>query len=225
MYLIGIDISKYKHDCFIITKDGEVIKDSFSFKNTRDGFEVFINALKQLDQEQEIRIGLESTGHYGNNLKSFMYKNGFRFTEFNPCLVKKFNQARSLRKTKTDKLDAKVIAQMLIFVDYKTYVYNYNMYVLKTLTRFRSRLIKQRSYQLVQLTNVLDLVFPEFKPFFSHKFSKTSLFILKNYKTVSKIARINKTHGFEKLRKLSRGSFSYPKCRTAPRAVNNINYD
>jgi len=211
MYLVGIDISKYKHDCFIMTKDGEVIKDSFSFDNTRDGFEIFFNALRTLDQEQEIRIGLESTAHYGNNLKSFMDKNGFHFTELNPYLVKKFNQAHSLRKAKTDKLDAKLIAHMLSFIDYKTYVYNYNMYVLKTLTRFRSRLIKQRSYQLVQLTNVLDLVFPEFKPFFSHKFSETSLFILKNYKTPDKIARINKTHGFEKLRKLSRGSFNYPK--------------
>lgn len=69
MYLVGIDISKYKHDCFIMTKDGEVIKDSFSFKNTRDGFEVFFNALRTLDQEQEIRIGLESTGHYSNSTK------------------------------------------------------------------------------------------------------------------------------------------------------------
>lgn len=211
MYLVGIDISKYKHDCFIMTKGGEVIKDSFSFTNTRDGFEVFFNALRQLDQEQEIRIGLESTAHYGNNLKSFMDKNGFSFAEFNPCLVKKFNQARSLRETKTDKLDAKVIAQMLIFADYKTYVYSYSMFVLKTLTRFRNRLIKQRSYQLVQLTNVLDLIFPEFKPFFGGKFSETSLFILKNYKSSDKISNINKTYGFEKLRKLSRGSFNYPK--------------
>lgn len=58
MHLVGIDISKYKHDCFIMTKDGEVIKDSFSFKNTQYVFEVFINTLRQLDQEQEIRIGL-----------------------------------------------------------------------------------------------------------------------------------------------------------------------
>lgn len=211
MYLIGIDISKYKHDCFIMTKDGEIIKDSFSFENTRNGFEFFINTLNELDQEEEIRIGLESTSHYGNNLKSFMDKNGFHFAEFNPYLVKKFNQAHSLRKAKTDKLDAKLIAHMLSFVDYKTYVYNYNMYVLKTLTRFRSRLVKQRSYQLVQLTNVLDIVFPEFKPFFGNKFSETSLYILSHYKSPEKIARINKTHGYEKLRKLSRGSFNYPK--------------
>ncbi len=166
MYLIGIDISKYKHDCFIMTKDGEVIKNSFSFKNNHDGFKPFIQTLKALDQSEEIRIGLESTSHYGINLKSYLNKNGFHFAEFNPYLVKKFNQARSIRKTKTDKLDAKVIAQMLDYVDYKTYIYNHSMYVLKTLTRFHDRLVKLRSYQLVQLTNVLDITFPEFKPFF-----------------------------------------------------------
>ena len=38
MYLIGIDISKYKHDCFIATEAGEVIKDAFSFDNNLVGF-------------------------------------------------------------------------------------------------------------------------------------------------------------------------------------------
>lgn len=33
MYLVGIDISKYKHDCFIATEAGEIIKDSFMFQN------------------------------------------------------------------------------------------------------------------------------------------------------------------------------------------------
>jgi len=36
--LIGIDISKYKHDCFIATEAGEIIKDSFSFDNDAKGF-------------------------------------------------------------------------------------------------------------------------------------------------------------------------------------------
>lgn len=35
MYFIGIDISKYKHDCFIISNTGEIPLDGFSFKNTK----------------------------------------------------------------------------------------------------------------------------------------------------------------------------------------------
>lgn len=34
-YFIGIDIAKYKHNCFIMDQDGFVIRDSFSFSNDR----------------------------------------------------------------------------------------------------------------------------------------------------------------------------------------------
>lgn len=46
MYFVGIDISKYKHDCFICTETGEVIESNFSFPNTSDGFEQLLNLLK-----------------------------------------------------------------------------------------------------------------------------------------------------------------------------------
>lgn len=36
--------------------------------------------------EGEKKIGLESTGHYGQNLKLFLENNGFSFMEFNPLL-------------------------------------------------------------------------------------------------------------------------------------------
>ena len=62
MYLVGIDISKYKHDCFIATETGEVIKNSFSFANNHQGFNELLTVLKSLDQTQEIRIGLVIIG-------------------------------------------------------------------------------------------------------------------------------------------------------------------
>ncbi len=45
MYLIGIDISKYKHDCFIATEAGNQIK-AFSFDNNRLGFDLFLEVFK-----------------------------------------------------------------------------------------------------------------------------------------------------------------------------------
>jgi len=61
MYLIGIDISKYKHDCFIATEAGKIIKDSFSFDNDAKGFGQLLDVLQALDQFQTKRIGLEAT--------------------------------------------------------------------------------------------------------------------------------------------------------------------
>lgn len=68
MYFVGIDISKYKHDCFITTETGTVITQNLSFKNNRDGFDQLLKLLKSLDSAQEIRIGFEATGHYHLNL-------------------------------------------------------------------------------------------------------------------------------------------------------------
>ena len=87
MYFIGIDISKYKHDCFIMNENNQVIRGSFSFDNSQEGFNTFLDVLKSLDRSQEIKIGLEATGHYGNNLKLFLNDNGYSFMEFNPLLI------------------------------------------------------------------------------------------------------------------------------------------
>ena len=119
MYLIGIDVSKYKHDCFIATEAGQVIKDSFTFTNDAKGFNTLLEVLHSLDPVQTKRIGLEATGHYGYNLKVFLNRHGFDFMEFNPYLVKKLSTGLSLRKTKTDSVDAKLLSMILLSVDYK----------------------------------------------------------------------------------------------------------
>jgi len=194
MYLIGIDIAKYKHDCFIINNNGQVIRDSFSFDNSQEGFLYLLDVLKSLDRSQKIKIGLEATGHYGTNLKLFLNDHGYSFMEFNPLLVKRFASSHSLRRTKTDKCDASLIASVLSdpTIKYKPYRFSsYHILELKTLTRFRESMIKQRSLQLVQITNILDKIFPEFKPFFGNKLSSTALFILSKYKKPSRIARLS----------------------------------
>ena len=68
MYFVGIDISKYKHDCFICTETGEVIEENLSFTNTNKGFNQLLKILKCLDNSQEIRIEFEAAGHYGMTL-------------------------------------------------------------------------------------------------------------------------------------------------------------
>ncbi len=192
-YWIGIDIAKHKHDCFIMNHHGEVIRDSFSFSNNRSGFTQLLEILLSLDSTQEKRIGFESTSHYAMNLKFFLDKNELSFMEFNPLLVKRFSKASTLRKTKTDKVDAKQIAFYLSTVEYKPYPNkSYHINHLKSLTRHRDDLIKLRSVQLVYMTNMLDRLFPEFKPFFKHSLkSKTCLYLLDNYSSPSKLSRMN----------------------------------
>ena len=208
MIYVGIDISKYKHDCFICSDTGEVIVENLSFDNNQKGFQQFLDLLKPYDNSN-VHIGLEATGHYGLNLKLFLEKNNYSFMEFNPLLVKDFAKSLSLRKTKTDKADAIIICQKLMSVPYKpNSKLFYHKYSIKSPSRLRETLVKQRSKYMVQMTNTLDILFPEFKPFFSNRFSTTSLFILKKYKTVSKISNMK---DFETLNKISHGKFAYSK--------------
>ena len=54
MYLVGIDISKFKHDCAIIDELGDVITSSWSFNNDCEGFALFRELLNALDGEKKI---------------------------------------------------------------------------------------------------------------------------------------------------------------------------
>jgi len=208
MYLIGIDISKYKHDCFIATEAGIQVK-AFSFDNNRLGFDLFLETLKSLDKSQEIRIGLESTGHYGSNLKQFITSNSYTYLEFNPYLTHMFSKALSLRKTKTDKVDAKTISSMLGSVDYKTlHTKFYHINELKQLVRYRHVQMVNRSKTLIELTNILDRIFPEFKPFFNERLSSSAMFILKKFKSKARISKLS-AKDYESIRSHSRGKLSY----------------
>lgn len=223
MYFVGIDISKYKHDCFITTESGEFVINSFTIKNDNDGFMELLSVLKSLDAPEEIRIGFEATAHYALNLKLFLEKNHYSFMEFNPVLLAKFNKSQTLRRTKTDAIDCSSIARWLMTVEYKPYpVGFYHTYSLKSLTRLRDSLVKQRSFYIVKITNLLDHTFPEFKPFFNNRFSKTALYLLDNYGTAEKMAHMNSA-SYENLRKISHGKFSMQKfLRLKELATNTV---
>jgi len=209
-YFVGIDLAKFHHECLIINHYGEVIIKSFTFDNTHHGFRSMLSALSSLDASESIKIGFEATGHYGTNLKNFLTHHGYDFMEIHPVLINQFSKSSSLRKTKTDRTDVALICSYLITVEFKPYpTQSYHTASLKSLTRSRDTLVKERSLQLQRMTNVLDLVFPEFKPFFKHSLaSATCLYILNNYTLPSKIARMNLI-SYEKMSSILRHTISY----------------
>lgn len=208
MNYVGIDISKYKHDCFILSEYGEAINAGFAFTNNAEGFARLQKELA-LYERDSVRIGFEGTENYGINLKLFLERNGFDYMEINPLLIKEHIRGNTLRRTKTDKLDAKAIAGYLSLKNYQPHRTSfYPKFALKQLTRLRSSLVSGRSRYLIQLTNVLDCVFPEFKPLFGNKFSVTALYILTNYPSPEAIANMN-SRSFDILRRISRGKFQW----------------
>lgn len=208
MYFVGIDISKYKHDCCIINAADQSIVAKFTIQNDQDGFCQLLTSLQALSTPENIRIGFESTAHYALNLELFLEKASHSFMEINPVLISEYKKSTSLRRTKTDSIDCESIARWLMTVEYKPHSKGfYHAYSLKSLTRLRDRLIRQRSFYLVKITNVLDHTFPEFKPFFREHFSKTALYLLENYGTAEKMAHMNSA-SYDNLRRISHGKFS-----------------
>ena len=208
MYFIGIDISKYKHDCCIISAADQKVVSKGTIKNNKAGFNERRTIIHSLANPADIRIGFESTAHYALNLELFLENSLLTFMEVNPVLISEYKKSKTLRRTKTDSVDCESIARWLMTVEYKPHSKGfYHAYSLKSLTRLRDKLIRQRSFYLVKITNVLDHTFPEFKPFFNERLSKTALYLLENYGSAEKMARMNSA-SYEKLRSVSRGKFS-----------------
>ena len=208
MYFIGIDISKYKHDCCIISAADQKVVSKVTIKNNKAGFNELLTIIHSLTNPADIRIGFESTAHYALNLELFLENSLLTFMEVNPVLISEYKKSKTLRRTKTDSVDCESIARWLMTVEYKPHSKGfYHAYSLKSLTRLRDKLIRQRSFYLIKITNVLDHTFPEFKPFFNERLSKTALYLLENYGSAEKMARMNSA-SYEKLRSVSRGKFS-----------------
>ena len=224
-YYVGIDIAKYKHDCFIADDSGCVIRDSFSFSNDKDGFNVLLSILKELKTKGQIKIGFESTGHYHFNLKLCLEANGFDYVEFNPLLVHKFAATQTLRRTKTDKKDAQLIAKYLMTVDYKPYVNSfYHINNLKSLTRLRETLITDRTRFLNQITSYLDQIFPEFKPLFENGLNESAFYLLTHYMTPAKMSKLD-SNKYSKMKSELRHPISYQKiCQIKDAAINSIGH-
>ena len=80
MLFVGIDVSKSKHDCCILDSNGVVINDSLRISNSKEGFNTLYNTIISYVKSNDlsnVKIGLESTGHYSINITNFLYSKGF----------------------------------------------------------------------------------------------------------------------------------------------------
>lgn len=71
MYFVGIDISKYKHDCCIISAADQKVVSKFTFKNDKSGFEELHTVLNSLSNSEDIKIGLDQQPIMPSILNSF----------------------------------------------------------------------------------------------------------------------------------------------------------
>lgn len=161
---VGIDVAKDKHDCFIHSSEGEVLADVFTISNNMDGFHTLLEKIQACTAPQDkIRVGLEATGHYSYNLLGFLLDNGLATYVLNPLRTNLYRKSLSLRKTKTDRVDARTIAAMLLSdVGLKPYTDTaYHNEELKSLTRYRFDKVKERAKLKSSVSRLVCILFPE----------------------------------------------------------------
>ena len=188
--LFSIDIASRKHDCCIIGEKREVLAPVFTFENNAEGYDCLLKNVRNFEKDySQVRIGLESTGHYGNNLISFLKTKGFEVVVFNPLQVDLYRKAGTLRKTKTDKADAKFIAQMLLTTENSNRVDpKPEIPELKALVRHRSRIKAMRTKLRVSVSRLVSVLFPELSGAVSKIHQTSSYALLLEMPTAKAIA-------------------------------------
>ena len=209
----GIDVASEKHNCCVLDEKEHVMCE-FSFTNDQTGFSKLLHYLNypSIPEGTKKHIGLEATGVYGENLTEFLRRNGFEVTTFNPLTVKKQLTATTLRKTKTDKSDAKFIAVMLARGNYKPDAPTlYHISELKSLSRRRFLLVKKRSGAKNVAKSLIVKLFPEYLKLFTDTFGATSMALLSKYPSAKDISSCRRASLAKLLASSSRGRFGVDK--------------
>ena len=156
MIHLGIDVSKDKHDCCILSQNGELLAKPFSIPNSRQGYDKLFSVVSSFENNPEkVKAGLEATGHYSFAILGYLLEKGFACFVFNPLHTNLYRKAVSLRKTKTDKVDSKTIALM----PYSKALYHNEQ--LKSLSRYRFSKVRERAVLKQQLARLVNILFPE----------------------------------------------------------------
>ncbi len=159
---VGVDISKETFSAAGLDAEGNECFSGF-YSMDSDGFCKFLEIITTHCQDlQKVLVAMESTGCYHINLFSFLTSQGVRAFVINPLLIANFAK-RSLRKTKTDKKDARTIAKFLREnrEEISQLSVSQDLQDLRDLARERESISHLISATKVEIKRVLRTIFPE----------------------------------------------------------------
>ncbi|MBI4759123.1 MAG: IS110 family transposase [Chloroflexi bacterium] len=219
MLYAGIDIAKRSHEATILDDLGQQLGNPIRFPNSLEGIQTIFDHLQGCDQS--FSIALEATGHYWLALYEHLTDAGFQVSVLNPLQTDSYRKS-FIRKTKTDKHDSWIIADLLrIGRGRITIVPDKQILQLRELAQFRFSLIDQISDLKRKILSVLDHVFPEYEDLFNDIFRKSSRAILSQAATADEIAEFDLAELTNLLHSTSRGRFGEAKAKQIKSAAEN----
>jgi transposase len=203
----GIDVAKAKHVFCVIDLHGQSLIKPKSFTNDAEGFEQLLTGLKKIGGPKGLLIGLEATGHYWYSLHDHLTRHGYTVVVLNP--VQTAQQAKlAIRKCKTDRYDAHVIAILLKSGVYKpALVPGERAMTCRQLTRLRYELVRKITRTKQLLWSKIHPVWPEFETFFANPFCATGRKLLELTPTPQDLIALGEPELIEVIRKTSRGKY------------------
>ena len=210
MIYVGIDVAKDKHDCCILGSEADKLYPVFTIPNNKAGFdELYEKIFSVTNDKTEIKVGLEATGHYSLNLLGSLIDKGLTTCVINPLHTNLYRKGLSLRKTKTDKVDAGSIAMMLM-TDKTLKPYSdtsYHSEELKSLTRYRFDKVKERAKLKTSVARLVSILFPELEKIVPSLHMASVYALLSELPSASYIADCHLTHLKKLLETASRGHY------------------
>ena len=210
MIYIGIDVAKDKHDCFITNSDGEVLFKAFTIANNLTGFNELYQKIESVMKDvSKVKVGLEATGHYSYNLLGYLIDKGLPTYAINPLHTNLYRKSLSLRQTKTDKVDARTIASMLMSdVNLKSYSdTSYHNEELKSLTRYRFDKVKERAKLKSSVSRLVCILFPELEKLVPTLHMASVYALLSEFPGAKQVANVHLTRLTNLLTKASKGRY------------------
>ena len=213
MIYVGIDVSKDKHDCLIVNSDGTILSEAFVIQNNRIGFEELLFEINKYSIDfSKVRVGLEATGHYSDNLLGLLISNSLQTTVINPLHTNLYRKSLSLRKTKTDRIDAYSIVTMLRTELLKPYSHSsYHVRELKSLTRYRFSLVQDCAKLKTSYSRLCVILFPELEKLVPTLQLVSVYALLSEFPSIKAISECHLTRLTNTLFKASKGRYGKSK--------------
>ncbi|MEC1716506.1 IS110 family RNA-guided transposase [Schinkia azotoformans] len=183
--VIGLDVAKGESQVQAFLEKKKPYKSSFKISHTLEGLESLHQFLREVESVTGVRppIVLESTGHYHAPVVQYFEERDYLLIIVNP-LISYRAKSSSLRKVKTDIIDANHLCELYYKEDLEPYKKRgIQLLNLRNLTRQHENLTGLHVQTKLQFQAVLDQVFPEYRGVFGDLYSVVSLLTLLEYPT------------------------------------------
>lgn len=224
-FFIGIDVGKKTHYVYGVDAEGAAcLPRATAVANTHEGYaqlQVLIEEATAQSVPSTVTIGCEATGPYWLNLYEFLTAHGYRVVVLNPFYVKA-RRGTTLRGTKTDTVDARLIAEIIRRDKVPlSHIPDAAVQGLRDLTRLRADLVEQTSDVKRRVIAVLDRTFPEFAHCFRDVCGQTARAVLNEWTLPEQIAAVPTEQLTALIEQLSHGRLGAAQAQTLQEAAQH----